>query len=117
PRHSGSQPDALPTELHPPCLPAGPWPARAATVDTSRSVARRPNRLVPVRPACRLGRGPPPRFCWWTVLAWGGNELGPPVVLQFADGLGDIGQRPVGQSLDRLTEVDPWVPAPAELLD
>src|ERR1700739_5113801 len=46
-----------------------------------------------------------------------GHECGPPVELQFADGFVDIGQRPVGEALDRLTVVNARVPAPAELFD
>ena len=47
----------------------------------------------------------------------GGTNAVPPVVLQLADRLVDVGQRAVGQALVRLAEVDPRVPAPAQLLD
>src|SRR6266536_1079010 len=46
-----------------------------------------------------------------------GHEDGTPVVLQLPDALPDVGQRTVRQALPWLGEVDPGVPAPAQLLD
>src|ERR1019366_6489749 len=39
------------------------------------------------------------------------------VVAQLFDALPDVGERPVPALLGRAGEIDPWVPAPGELLD
>src|ERR1700712_240936 len=49
--------------------------------------------------------------------AWGVHESGAAVVLQFADGLVDVGERAVREALLGLAEVDAGIPATAQLLD
>ena len=93
-----------------------PGPARAATVDTSRSVAPPPNRIV-CRRALRAPKIGDDLRDFAGRRPWQRHKRGTPIELQLADGFVDVGQCPVGEPFGRLAVVDARVPAPAEFLD